>query len=151
MTLELVWNIVKIIVVIITLIVIFNLITNISEYFSAQTKRIMDVPLVTSDKLSLDIRNDITVSMMNMIVTMISNEIILVLRSYITLNIRYDLKKLDDDIQNISTNVFNGIRSDVILDDNLIMTSDYMMKYIVSETTTRMIETIKKFNSMINM
>ena len=79
---------------------------------------------------------------------MISVEVYAVLRECINLRTKYNITNLDSDIAKISTNVVNGINP-LVLEANMIMTNNFLMKYVVNQAFNLMLNLVTEHNSSI--
>lgn len=96
-----------------------------------------------------EITIDYTNSVLNMISDMIQVEIVMVLRSYMMLGLRYEVSNLDDDIQIISKNIFNGFNKTIFINKNCVLTSEYLFNYIIRKTTLELMSTVRQYNSNV--
>lgn len=79
---------------------------------------------------------------------MISVEVYAVLRECINLRTKYNITNLDSDIAKISTNVVNGINP-LVLEANMIMTNNFLMKYVVNQAFNLLLNLVTEHNSSI--
>lgn len=106
-----------------------SLLSEITEYMKAKTT---NVELGMTNDLSSMI-NDVT-SFLKLVDAMILNETQNVFREYISTKNEYNLQKLDDDSKVIAQKVFNGVDNDIILRVNDVITSEYVMTYIINKS-----------------
>ena len=68
------------------------------------------------------------------------------------INSKYELIKLDEDAKQIATNIFQAIAKDnTFIENNLIVTNDYVMKYITDESIIKLLDKATKYNSKISL
>lgn len=79
---------------------------------------------------------------------MISVEVYSVLRECINLRTKYNITNLDSDIMKISRNVVEGINP-LVLETRMIMTNNFMMKYVVNQAFNLMLNLVTEHNSSI--
>lgn len=91
-------------------------------------------------KRLLDLAND-----------MISEEVAGILFSYKAINKEYPVQKMDNDIKQASDSVLKGIKTANLLDDGIMITSEYLAASITKITTQVLIEEVKKYNSTIRL
>lgn len=99
--------------------------------------------------LSMPDRIDLTNSILDLITFMITNEIMSYMKTFMALNIKYEVSNLDDDIKKISQTVFHGINPSLFADPNLILTPEYLMSYITKKTTNVFLETTIQYNQSL--
>ena len=78
---------------------------------------------------------------------MIDNNIMEVMKRYFQLKERYNLLTFDEDLILISTESYNALKAKVFINDNTILTSNYLQKFIIQESTIRFLNIINEHNS----
>lgn len=96
--------------------------------------------------LSMPERIDLTVSILDIITSLINTEITSIFKENFALNNLYNISNLDTDVAKISDKVFKGIRPMIFKDPNLILTEEYLMSYITKKTINTMIEVATTYN-----
>ncbi len=92
----------------------------------------------------LEVRVHSTTAVLNLLDTIISNEVTSVLKTYARLNEPYKTLNTADDIESISSKVFASIKKEIFADNDTVLTDEYLMKYINEQTTLAfLIETQK--------
>lgn len=92
----------------------------------------------------LEVRVHSTTAVLNLLDTIISNEVASVLKTYARLNEPYKTLNTADDIESISSKVFESIKKEIFDDNDTVLTDEYLMKYINEQTTLAfLIETQK--------
>lgn len=99
--------------------------------------------------LSMPERIELTNSILDLMTFMITNEIMSYMKSFLSLNVKYEVSNLDTDIKKISETVFHGINPTLFTDPNLILTSEYLMSYITKKTTNIFLETVMNYNQTL--
>lgn len=84
----------------------------------------------------------------DLIDSMIELEVYSALRANISLNTKYEILKLDEDVQKISTNVFAGLNKQ-ISSSELVFSTDYIMKYIISKSFNMTLRTVIEINASV--
>ena len=82
-------------------------------------------------------------SLLPLIDTMISISIISRRKFEIFLNTPNKNLDYDEVIKDVSTEVFEGLRGNIVIDSNLVFSEKYLMKYIIDKTTIAYIGYIK--------
>lgn len=84
--------------------------------------------------LEIDQRIKCTRELLILIDDTVALELINNKRYEIFLNTNVNNRDIDKDIEEIATNVFNSLRPEIFSDKNLVMTEDYLMKYVQKRT-----------------
>lgn len=149
---------------IIVLVVLFSAmiytIYQIGRYFREKRSftNVESISLVDSinsnaNKTSMELVKKIetTDKLLDMIDMTVDIEIINMAKNLTTLNQRYDVKNMDKDISNISTKVYKSFKSDIYDSNEVILTAEYLMEYIISYTTSELIKLASELNGRINL
>lgn len=105
--------------------------------------RIIDKMVPPQTINSVDIEN--TEKIKALIDDAINSELNAKLNRALATGEKYDLKNVDIDIKEMSTNIINGLNP-AIFKTNLVFTNEYIMKYIVSQTTIILIRFVTEYN-----
>lgn len=138
------------ILLVITVICIINLIQSISGYIDTKKQINIKVanhgqkPFVTLEQKAITTRA--IVDTVDKLVTM---EIEDTLKTYARLNQKYNAVKMAEDIEAISGRVYNAIKKSVYESDDILITDEYLMNYIVTHTTITFIRIVKGLNDVI--
>lgn len=62
----------------------------------------------------------------------------------------YKMLNLDKDISDISTTVFNELNKDIFDTSKLMVTSDYVMHYIVNQITLKLAGSMNEYNLLVS-
>lgn len=103
-------------------------------------------------RVDLPQRITTTTSLLSLIDSLITTEIINQEKTvFFSQDTKYDYRKLDIDIAEISQNVFNALSKDVFTKNNreIVITDDYIMTYITKRSIELLLETVTKYNSTI--
>ena len=92
---------------------------------------------------------DFSLEIINLCNVLIDNEVGKLLESYRRLNMRYDAKKLDKDVERITKKVFDGVQHQVIIDPNHVITPEYILQHISDQTMLRVIQFTQEYNNSI--
>jgi hypothetical protein len=145
------FNIIKIIVSFLGIIGIFyiiNLILTFTTYID--TKR-QDIT-IRNDRLKsaeLSIKCEATAYILKIIDIVIELEIAQVIRTYKTLNTKYEINRLSDDIKKISKTVYKSVKSEIYSNNDCVLTEDYLISYITNMTTMEFIKQVRDMNNFI--
>lgn len=99
--------------------------------------------------ISMPDRVELTNSVLDLITYMINQEITSTMQPYIQLSQPFPINNIDVAIKNISNNVFNAIDRDMFLDTDLLLTSEYLQKFITSKTKNAMLDVVMRHNDSI--
>lgn len=84
--------------------------------------------------LEIDQRIKCTRELLTLIDDTVALELINNKRYEIFLNANVNNRDVDKDIEEIASNVFNSLKPEIFSDKNLVMTEEYLMKYIQKRT-----------------
>lgn len=84
--------------------------------------------------LEIDQRIKCTRELLTLIDDTIALELVNNKRYEIFLNANVNNRDVDKDIEEIASNVFNSLKPEIFSDKNLVMTEEYLMKYIQKRT-----------------
>jgi len=130
--------------------VLIGLIKNISIY--VDERRRIDVKVLTEGKkpyITLQQKSVTTLSVIDTIDKLITMEIEDTLKTYARLNEKYNSTRMAEDIESISNRVYNALKKTVYESDDIILTDEYIMNYIVTHTTISFIRIVKGLNDVI--
>lgn len=134
-----------------------DLLTNISKKFDEESKfielqRIKEEMKPVNKELDYLDKLEATVGFLNFINVLIDNEINNMMTSLSKIDSKYELIKLDEDAKQIATNIFQSLaKENTFVDNNLIITNDYIMKYITDESIIKLLDKATKYNSRISL
>lgn len=126
----------------------YNLLTSVIIFIQTKT-----ASLKLEDKNKMTIRLEARVrstsAVLNLIDTIVTNEVIGALKTYARLGENYKTMNTVDDIAAISKKVFDAIKKEIFSDNDTILTDEYLMTYINERTTLAfLIETQNLNNTM---
>lgn len=154
------YSIMSIMYLILGLFVVNNICTlfyNIAKKYNEESKfielqRIKEELKPVSKELDYLDKVEATIGLLNFINVLIDNEINNMMTSLSKINSKYELIKLDEDAKQIATNIFQAIAKDnTFIENNLIVTNDYVMKYITDESIIKLLDKATKYNSKISL
>ena len=109
-----------------------------AQYYASKTDKLNELDL---SKAAKDAR-----AILQLLDSVILNEVRALLKTYVTLNQAYPVTKLQDDIQAISNNVFSFIKKDSF--QNLkFLDEEYLMTYITQSVSYNLISSVVQFNA----
>lgn len=94
----------------------------------------------------LEVRVRSTNAVLNLIDTIISNEVASVLKTYARLKEPYKTINTADDIAKISNKVFNSIKKEIFEYNDTVITDEYIMTYINEHTALAFLIEAQKLN-----
>lgn len=136
---------------------IMDLLTSISNKFNEESKfielqKIKEEMKPVNKELDYLDKLEATVGFLNFINVLIDNEINNMMTSLSKIDSKYELIKLDEDAKQIATNIFQSLaKENTFVDNNLIITNDYIMKYITDESIIKLLDKATKYNSRISL
>lgn len=92
---------------------------------------------------------EITVSFMSLCSSLIDNEVGKLISTYLQSNKKYEYIKVDEDVKIISNNIYSAFKEKIIDNSSLIITEDFIMKYIIEETLNRLLTVAKDYNKSL--
>lgn len=147
-------NIFIILLAILVFILLADLIINISNYFKEKRNyqyMINNKEMDNESKISTVDRLDATFELLNLINTLIDNEISKTLQACIQLRTKYEVTRLDKDVKVIATTVYTSIKPEVYLSKDLIITETFMMQHIMDEVMLRLLKAGQEYNEALKM
>ena len=113
---------------------IYNLLKSIAIYVATKTE---SIKLYDKNNMiiRLEARVNSTNAVLNLIDTMVKNEVISSLKTYARLGEAYKSLKTVDDIEAISQKIFNAIKKEIFNANDTVLTDEYLMTYINEQTT----------------
>ena len=141
---------------IISIVIILNLILAIADYIDSkrqhenkQTESEVYKDLYVRSK-TLKVESETIGTILISIDNLIALEISSIFKTYIGLGQKYEYLKLEEDIQTVATEVFNGLRKEYFFsNDHSILTDEYIMRYIQTQTMIMFLNTVRKYNQYV--
>lgn len=142
----------------IAILIIFSLIVNIldsiAKFYTSKTK-INDFMLERQKnglKPSAPTINEkiiTSINLLRLIDELVDQEITAVIQTCVNINSKYNSIHLDEDIKRLSTKVYDAIKPELLTSEDSLITSDYIIKYIMESITIKFIRSMNEFNSSI--
>lgn len=88
--------------------------------------------------------------LLDIIDSLIENEVELSMYKVASLRTKYDIKYLDRDTTTISENVASAIKKEFLNDNKLMINSSYIYSYIARNTSLALISAINNYNATMN-
>ena len=145
-----VYEIIIKIFIVLSFFIVLNCINTIADYFKEKKNHqfmLNQEEYNTNSKLDLMDRTNLTIKLMELINTLIDNEISKTLQSCIRLGSKYESTRLDKDAELISKAVFESIKSEIFLEKDLILTEEFLMQHIADEVLIRLIKYTQEYNN----
>lgn len=118
---------------------LISLLSSVIKYIDSKKKvnevKLLNERIIASDELNKFIMRGIEV------------EVSKLMNSILSLNIDYDVLNLDKDVSNISETVFKSVRMDILKNQHIIVTSDFIMQNIVDMTRSFLLSAISSLNT----
>lgn len=126
---------------------IISLIKGIKKYLN--NKNVIDYNNLTKPNvLSIDEQVEVSKDVLALINRLIEIECNITMKSFVSLNKKYEYTRLSEDIKIISTEVYNGLNKKIVFDNpNILLTNDYIMKYISQQTSIILLSAVMDFNA----
>ena len=131
---------------------VINFLGSLVTYFQAKSNKInYDLTKKSSGVPIMDLydRNELTVSILNTINAIIDNEVARLFQSYAVLNKKYEVIRMDEDIKTLSSEVFKAIKPEIIKDPEIILTSDFVMQFIIQSISVKILDTAQQYNAAL--
>lgn len=97
------------------------------------------------------VRVDYSRDFLTLLAQSINLEVKKLMQNYVSLNIPYRIEDLDKDVENISIQVYNSIKLDIYESNGLVFSSGYIMRYIVENTKTILLQELMEHQKRINL
>lgn len=145
------WNVIFIILSLLGLlsvIYIINLIMTFTAFIDAKKQ---DITIKNNRLQSAELSNkcEATADILKIIDIVINLEIASVIRTYTELGVRYEVNKSVDDINRISETVYRSIKKEIFINDDSVLTEEYLMTYITNVVTMNFIKYVRDMNLAI--
>lgn len=114
---------------------------------AAETKDIND--RLEHDLHDIDINS--AVNILDLCKVLIKLEISNILELNRKLGVKYEYIKIDEDSKKIAENVYNALDKSVLEKNNAIITTDYIMKFISTESIITLMDDAQQYNSTLTL
>ena len=121
---------------------------SIGTYFITKSDALID-DVNRRDLTDPSIRVDNANKLLSIVRTMIENEVMNILKEDIQLNQPYKMMKFDDDSKKIAINVYDALEKNELSRGLMIITSEYLQKYIIQESIKIFLSAITAHNTTI--
>ena len=146
----------SVVAIILLPLVILSLVTTFTDYMNTkrayiqkQTESEVFNALLTRANV-LKVESKTIATLLDAIDELIIVEISTIFKTYIGLGQKYEYIKMEEDIVEVSNQVFNALRKEYIFNnDHTILTDEYIMRYIQNQTMTVFIKTVQEFNDYL--
>lgn len=105
----------------------------------------------TGNNHNLEYMVKTTDDLLNFATGLVEDDLLNFSQSLLILNHRYDVKNLDNDIKEISEHVYHALKSNLFLSNEIIITDEFLMEYIVRYTTMRLISIVNTINNTLDI
>lgn len=137
--------VVTLLLIILVAVVDYTLI-KISNYFDIKSGvNVSEIRINTADEISAKIET--TVEVFQIIRSLIDNSVSDLLQPYRSLNTKYDMTKLDNNIGEIANRVYSALSPTILTGDAMVVTPDYLMDLIITETRIRLLNVVTLYNA----
>lgn len=138
-----------ILIFIVVLIIIFIL-DDVHELLKEKKKKTKaETILLLKDESRLQPNIEMTNALLDFIIYMIDSEIAQRISFLTFMRSRYNIQNLDHDVQEIGQRVFNSLKKEVLLNKDLVVNDDYILQFIMTETTLHVTASMTQHNITI--
>lgn len=141
------------ILIIIGILLLFDAIFSISNYFQRAseekiTERDINIKEINSNEsVSSIVENSIAI--LNFIDQLIEYETSALFVSYSEIDSKYDIKKINTDMEQISTKIYDSLKKDIFTNNEIYLNPDYIMQYITDNVTIKLIDKAMTYNNSL--
>lgn len=135
---------------IIALIQFIELLDSVTKYFKEKKKKVETETLKILEKNDSSPSFDDTDQIFSILNFIIDGEIAFRINLLSYSKTPYKLLNLDKDIKDISNTVFSQLNKEMLQNSNLMVTSDYIMHYIVNQITIRLTSSMYEYNVTVS-
>ena len=123
---------------------VVNVLKNITAYYEDKRKKVVREAerMVTSLGTKIDVTNEL----MKLIDDLIMIEFGSLLHRFAIMNQQYPVNRTDNDVKAVATTVFEAIKGEYFTDDDLILTEDYLFRYITERSKTLILASVMEYN-----
>lgn len=139
-----------VIIGVIALIQLIELLESVTKYFKEKKKKVETETLKILEKKNPSPSFDDTDQIFAILNFIIDGEIAFRINLLSYSKTPYNLLNLDKDIKDISNTVFSQLNKEIIQNANLMVTSDYIMHYIVNQITVRLASAMHEYNVTVS-
>lgn len=130
---------------------LMSLIYNLSAYFSTKRNKLL---IETEIQRQNQINNanvyidkvTLTVDVINLCNTLINSNVSHMISAKEMLHEKYDLKFLKEDSEKIANHVYESIRKELIVDNMLVVSDEFILNYISEETILILLQNATDYN-----
>lgn len=135
---------------------LMSLIYNLSTYFSTKRNKLL---IETEIQRQNQINNanvyidkvTLTVDVINLCNTLINSNVSHMISAKEMLHEKYDLKFLKEDSEKIATHVYESIRKELIVDNMLVVSDEFILNYISEETILVLLQNATDYNRNLSL
>ena len=131
---------------------VINLIQQAIKTLESKEKKYVAEAKLTlyNSKAPLKDKMDNTERMLDLIDMLINQHIIVLFRNLASLRTEgYKINNLDKDVKDIASKVFECLNADELLNAEMMVNKDYILRYITQQTTMLILANARQFNDEI--
>lgn len=136
------------ILICVSFVVCWRTIMSIGTYFLTKSDALID-DVNRRDLTYPSIKADNTNKFLSIVKNMIENEVMNILKEDIQLNQPYKMLNFDDDSRKIAINVYDSLEKDELSSGHMIITTEYLQKYIIQESIKIFLSAITTHNTTL--
>lgn len=143
-------NIIYVILTILLVFITFNLVTisnNIAVYLKTKDDD-LKLRRKSYGYITFADKAKATSAIVDLINMLVDQEVKVFFNTFIHLGQVYNIQNLDDDIQKISQKVYAALKSDLYSNTEILLDDEYIMTYIIDETTIVFLAFVKELNTL---
>ena len=127
-----------------------ELLESVTKYFKEKKKKVETETLKILEKNNSSSSFDDTDQIFSILNFIIDGAIAFRIHLLSYSKTPYNLLNLDKDIKDISNTVFSQLNKEILQNSNLMVTSDYIMHYIVNQITVRLASSMHEYNVTVS-
>lgn len=145
------WNVIFIILSFLAIIGVLYIINLIMTFTALLDAKKQDITIKNNRLSSANLlqKCEATAGIIKIIDIVIDLEIAQVIRTYTSLGTKYEINRIPDDVTIISNNVYKAIKKEIYVNDDSVLTDEYLMSYITNIVTINFIQQVRGMNSVI--
>jgi len=143
-------NVIYVILTILLVFITFNLVTisnNIAIYLKTKDDD-LKLRRKSYGYITFADKAKATSAIVDLINMLVDQEVKVFFNTFIHLGQVYNIQNLDDDIQKISKKVYAALKSDLYSNTEILLDDEYIMTYIIDETTIVFLAFVKELNTL---
>lgn len=101
------------------------------------------------ERMKIGDRTAATTELLKIIDELVSTEVAERMSFLLLANQKYNILNLNDDVNEIGKKIFDSLKKEALLNEEILVNEDYLMSYIVTELTLSFTTSMKQLNVQI--